>query len=179
MKNIFTAVVCLIIAVCIITCKKNTTTSPPPSATCTTCNFDTAIAHLPDTTGMYYYLPNAFTPYGTLGLNAVFGLIYNNLNADSSKLTIWDLDGNGVFSGPITQTWNGNNLNGVACAPGNYPVYVRIWTKTGKVTELCTCVTILAYKGTCIPTNGVTYYFADQLDTTAGFTKPTKEDLCP
>ncbi len=178
MKRIVFGLVCVLIAVCVITCTKSTTKSANPPATCTVCLAgDTALAHVIDTSGLYYFLPTAFTPNSD-GINDVFYLIYDKLNVDSSSITIWDMSGKGVFKGPITQGWDGRDLNGNKCPAGGYPVYVKIWTLSGKVIDMCTCVTILTYKGNCISTNGYTYYLGDQLDITKGFVNPTTDHLC-
>ena len=169
--------VCVIFAVFIVRCAKNNSTPLKNTATCTTCSY-VPLAHGADSTGLYYYLPTAFTPNGD-GLNDVLHLFYSSeVNVDSSTLTIWDMKGNGVFTGTVNQSWDGHDLKGVLCAPGHYPLYLKIRTTWGATITGCGCVTILTYKGNCIYTGGVTYYYPDQLDT-AGFVNPTYDHLCP
>jgi gliding motility-associated-like protein len=176
MKYLIIPVICVIIAVGIITCKKSSE-STPPAAPCPTCNFN-SIEHTKDGTGLYYFLPTAFTPNGD-GINDVFGVISSGLNADSSRISIWNLSGKGVYLGNINHTWNGNDLSGNKCPAGKYTVNVRIWVGSTEVVNTCTCVSILTYKGTCIYTGGYAYKLPDQLDPAMGFVNTTNENLCP
>jgi len=179
MKQTVTISVVLIALVLFITrCAKNSSAPNKNLATCSTCNGIT-IQHLPDTSGLWFYLPTAFTPNKD-GINDDFQLIYNSqVNVDSSTITIWDKNGNGVFEGTINQVWNGNDLKGNLCAAGHYPLYMKLRTQSGQTIDSCGCVTILTFQGACIYTGGVTYYFGDQVDTSTGFTLLTRDHLCP
>lgn len=177
MKQTVTIAICIIAAVCIIRCTKSNDNTTKNLATCTTCSV-APITHSTDSTGLRYYLPTAFTPNGD-GINDLFRLLfYTNLNVDSSTLTIWDIKGNGVFTGTINQPWDGHDLKGNLCAAGHYPLYLKLRTASGATIATCGCVTILTYKGNCIYTGGITYDLADEADT-SGFVYPTNDHLCP
>jgi gliding motility-associated-like protein len=156
-------------------CKKK----PENNATCTSCS-STPVTHPLDSSGVLYFVPTAFTPNGD-GENEVFWIVYKNLDTNSSKVTIWDINGTEVFAGKITQRWGGKDLNGVKCPAGQYSVYLEFKTLSGATINTCTCVNILTYTNGCIKTNGVTYYFVDQVNTATpdGFVYPTNETLCP
>jgi gliding motility-associated-like protein len=180
MKQTVIISLCIIAAVFIARCKKSDSAPVQNLATCTTCS-NTLLEQTPDTlTGAWYYLPTAFTPNGD-GLNDVFQLYYSRdkFNVDSSTITIWDLNGNGVFKGNINERWDGKDLKGVRSPTGHYPLYLKLRTTAGVQITACGCVSILAYKGTCIFTGGVRYYLPDELDTARGFTYPTYDHLCP
>jgi gliding motility-associated-like protein len=179
MKQTLILSVCILLAFTVVRCKKNTTTPAKNLATCTTCPSE-PVAHTPDSdTGLFYYLPTAFTPNGD-GINDVFSMAYNDkVNVDSSTITIWDMKGNGVFIGTVNQRWAGLDLKGVKCAAGHYPFYLKLRTTSGQTITSCGCVTILVYKGTCIATSGYTYYLPDQLDLQQGFIYGTQDHLCP
>ena len=176
MKQTIVLTLCIIASLGIIRCTKNTTTPTKSTAKCTTCSL-TPIEHHTDSTGLFYYLPTAFTPNGD-GINDVFRLFYSSqVNIDSSKITIWDMNGNGVFVNNVNQSWTGFDTRGNKCAPGKYPLYLQIRTMAGDEIDVCGCVTILTYKGSCIWTGGNTYYYPDQLDT-SGFAFPTNDNIC-
>ncbi len=156
-------------------CKKSAT-KDNNTATCTTCS-STPLTHTADSSDTYYYLPTAFTPNGD-GINDVFSLFFHGLDTANSTITIWNLSGTKVFAGKITQRWEGTDLAGGKCGAGEYPVYLDLKTSAGITVTTCACVNILAYSGSCIKTNGITYYFPDQLDT-AGFVFTTNDVLCP
>lgn len=177
MKRFLPAAFALFVCVVLTQCAKKSSTPVKNTATCTYCN-GYLFSHASDSTGLYYFLPTAFTPNGD-GINDVLRMVYSSkIVVDSSTLTIWDMNGNGVFTNTINQGWDGHDLKGNLCPAGHYPLYLHLKTVSGAVIENCGCVTILAYKGTCIYTGGVTYYFDDELDT-AGFVFPTNENLCP
>jgi len=176
MKRLIAIFLCVVFAVCAFNCKKKKSTAVN-TAYCTTCN-TTLVSYKMDTDSVCYYLPTAFTPNGD-GINDVFYLLYNNLVVDSSTLTIWDMSGDEVFTGNIGTRWDGYNMSGVKCAAGNYPVHVNLRTNKGATFNTCACVTILQYSGNCIKTNGVTYYFPDQLNIDSGFIYTTNDVLCP
>ncbi len=175
MNRFILVVICSIILGGIITCKKKNSSAPVPL--CTTCS-TALVAHKADSTGLYYFLPTAFTPNGD-GINDLFRVEYSGLNIDSSSLTIWDAKGKGVYTGGITQSWNGVDFSGNKCPAGKYNVYMKLKTTSGQSVTACTCITILAFNGSCIDTKRVTYYFEDQLDPANGFVYPTNETLCP
>ena len=161
-----------------VRCAKNSSTPAKNLATCTSCNGDSVLMQKPDTTDLWYYLPTAFTPNGD-GITDIFRLVYSSrVNADSSTITIWDKNGNGVFEGSVNQVWNGHDTKGNLCAAGHYPLYLKIMTTSGVWKEQCGCVSILTYQGNCIYTGGVTYYYPDEIDTT-GFDLPTHDNICP
>ena len=177
MKQAIIISICIVAVVSIVRCTKNNSTPAKNLATCTTCTY-VPIEHTPDSTGLYYYLPTAFTPNGD-GINDMLRLFYSSeVNVDSSTLTIWDMNGNGVFTGTINQSWNGYDLKGNLCAAGHYPLYLKLRLLSGATVATCGCVTILTYKGNCIYTGGVTYYYGDELDS-AGFVNPTSDHICP
>jgi len=176
MKHLIIAISGVIILSFLFTCKKNSSGSKP-APLCTSCSV-AVVAHKTDSTGLYYFLPTAFTPNGS-GINNVYGLIYDSLNTKSSTLTIWNASGEGVYTGDITQSWDGNDLTGTKCPAGQYYVSMKLVTLKGQTITACTCVTILEYRGNCIYTGGITYYFADQLIPDSGFVSPTQEPLCP
>ncbi len=178
MKRIFLIVTVCILALIINRCKKpDTTSTPVNTAVCTTCPTE-PLVHKPDAAGVFYYVPTAFTPNGD-GMNDVFQVSYDKLNTDSSVITIWDMQGTMVFTGKITQRWEGVDLKGAKCPAGQYPVNVKLMDINGTVVNTCTCVTLLKYSGSCIPTGGTTYYFPDQIDVTTGFSFATNDKLCP
>ena len=177
MKQTLFISVCIIAVACMFRCSKNNNTPAKNLATCTSCNKIT-LQETPDSTGRWYFLPTAFTPNGD-GVNDDFRLFYNNkFNVDSSTITIWDINGNGVYEGTINEVWNGKDLKGNLCAAGHYPLYLKLRTTSGLQINQCGCVSILTYKGNCIYTAGVKYYMADQLDTATGFTYATYDHLC-
>ncbi len=162
-----------------IRCAKPSSTPVKNLATCTSCNGDTTIYQKPDSTDLWYYLPSAFTPNND-GINDVFKLVYSKrVNEDSSTITIWDKNGNGVFEGTVNQVWKGKDTKGNLCPAGHYPLYLKIMTSTGVWKNQCGCVTILTYKGNCIYTGGVAYSYFDQIDTANGFTNTTYDHICP
>jgi flagellar hook assembly protein FlgD len=175
MKHLIVGIGCVIILSCIVTCKKNTSSKPAPL--CSTCSV-AVVAHTTDSTGLYYFLPTGFTPDGS-GIDNVYGLIYDSLNTVSSTLTIWNASGEGVYTGDITQSWDGTDQTGTKCPAGVYYVSMKLVTLKGQTITACTCVTILQYTGNCINTGGVTFYFADQLVPDSGFVDPTQERICP
>jgi gliding motility-associated-like protein len=176
MKRLLVIAVCVLTGFCAIKCKKST---PKNNATCTTCS-GKPVAHDSDSAGVYYFMPTAFTPNGD-GINDVYRVVYKNLDTNSSMITIWDITGTEVFTGKITQRWEGFDLKGNKCLSGQYPVYAALKTLSGTAITMCTCVSLLVYTGSCIKTNGVTYYFPDQLNTLSGngFSFATNETLCP
>lgn len=176
MKRILPCLMCIMVAFALVDCKKSST-NRPNNAYCTTCS-DTLISHIPDADSVFYYLPTAFTPNGD-GINDVVNLYYNNLVADSSSLTVWDLSGNEVFSDNIKGRWEGIEKNGAKCAAGSYPVRLKLRTIKGATVDVCACVTLLTYSGSCIKTNGKTFYFPDQINISSGFTFATNDKLCP
>ncbi len=167
---------CLIALVALLRCSPHNST-PPNNATCKTCG-TAPVAYLADTDGMFYFMPTAFTPNGD-GINDVFSVIYNKLDTDSSVITIWNTAGTEVFTGKLTKRWEGRDLAGKVCAAGQYPVYLDLRTSAGQKVQLCACVHLLKYSGSCIATDGITYYFPDQLDFASGFVYATQEQLCP
>jgi hypothetical protein len=114
-------------------------------------------------------------------VNDVLPFYYSShVQVDSSVITIWDKNGNGVFKGTINQHWDGHDLHGTLCAAGHYPFYLQLMTKAGARISQCGCVSILAYKGSCIYTGGIQYALPDEMvDTTTGFTGVTYDHLCP
>lgn len=179
MKQTLILILSIISLVCIFRCTKNSSNPIKNIATCTT-STTKPIVHTPDTlTGLWYYLASAFTPNGD-GINDELRLYYNNrLNVDSSTITIWDMNGNGVFEGTINEKWNGKDLKGVLCPAGHYPLYLKLRTTAGQQINTCGCVTILNYKGNCIYTGGYAYAVPDELDTATGYTLATLDHLCP
>jgi gliding motility-associated-like protein len=175
MKRLIAFVLFTAFVVFAFNCKKNKSTTN--TAYCKTCS-TTLISYKIDTDSVYYFLPTAFTPNGD-GINDIFSLVFHNLVVDSSTLTIWDMSGNEVFSGNIGTRWDGRNLSGNKCAAGNYLVHVYLRTNKGVIFSTCACVTILQYTGNCIKTNGITYYFPDQLNIDSGFVFHTNDVLCP
>ena len=176
MKYLLTIIICAFIVSGMATCTKSGSGSKP-APLCSTCSV-AVVAHKTDSTGLYYFLPTAFTPNGD-GINDVYRVIADSMNTALSTLTIWDASGNGVYTGDLTQSWDGNDLTGTKCPTGLYNVSMKLVTLKGQAITACTCVTILANKGTCIYTGGITYYFADQLIPASGFVSPTSENLCP
>jgi hypothetical protein len=174
MKRIFLLSLVLLTALITWNCKKHNTNN----ALCTTCS-EAKISHMADAAdSTTYFVPNAFTPDGD-GRNEVYYLTYANLVVDSSTLTIWDMTGKELYSKTINNKWDAKDMSGNRVGAGNYPVHVKLKTVGGTTLEFCTCVTILQYTGNCIKTNGITYYFPDQVDPTNGFAWPTTETLCP
>jgi len=176
MKHFISTVVCLVILSCVITCQKSTNNNKPVPL-CTTCSV-AVVAHKTDSTGLYYFLPTAFTPNGD-GKNDVYRVIYASLNAAASSLTIWSASGDGVYTGDLTQSWDGKDLSGNKCPAGLYNVSAKLITTSGQTITACTCVTVLQFTGNCIYTGGITYYFSDQVVPASGFVNPTQEILCP
>jgi len=176
MNRLIIVIIAIIILGSAVTCSKsNNSTKPTPL--CTTCSV-AVVAHKTDSTGFYYFLPTAFTPNGD-GINDVYRVIYDSLDAGASILTIWNASSQGVYAGDLTQSWNGTDLNGNKCAAGKYYVSMKLVTLKGQTIAACTCVTILQFKGSCIYTGGITYYFGDEVDPVNGFAYPTNENLCP
>ena len=174
MKRLFVLAL-ILLSLGMIMCKKSATKNNN-TVICTTCS-GTPVAHTPDFSDTYYYLPTAFTPNGD-GLNDVFKLFFKGLDTLASTITVWNLSGTKVFDGKLTTRWDGIDLSGARCAAGKYPVYLDLKTYAGITVTVCACVNILSYTGNCLKTNGTPYYFPDQLDTT-GFVFPTNEILCP
>jgi len=178
MKRTVILSLCIVALACVVRCAKSSSNPIKNLATCTTCPVD-PLEQTPDTANLWYYIPTAFTPNGD-GVNDVLRFWYSSrVEADSSVITIWDKNGNGVFKGNINQIWDGRDLHGSLCAAGHYPLYMQLMTKTGVHINQCGCVSVLAYKGTCIYTGGIHYVLPDELDTATGFTYPTYDHLCP
>lgn len=167
----------VIISMVALACKKNDSKNTNNNTICPKCS-STLIFHPTDSDSLFYYVPTAFTPNGD-GINDVFMIYATGLVTDSSTQTIWDMNGNEVFSGTIAQRWDGRDKNGHACPAGQYPVSLHLLTAKNYVTQTCACVTILKYSGSCINTNHVTYYFPDQVNMVGGSLYPTNDKICP
>ena len=176
MKRLLIIACCLTVLAGLTLCKKP---KKQNNATCKTCT-TTVVSQTGDSSSLFYYLPTAFTPNGDL-INDRFYLYFHGLDTNASTLTVWYLNGTEVFTGRITQHWDGKDLNGKLCAAGQYPVYLQLKTLAGATVNTCACVTILTYTGGCIKTNGITYYFPDQASPVfgTGFVFTTNEQLCP
>lgn len=153
------------------------TVPSPNNALCKICSNHTAVTHTPDSAGSYFYLPTAFTPDGD-GLNDRFGLWGSNIDTAATSITVFKLSGEVVFTGNGNAKWDGFDTHGNKCGAAQYPVYLSVRTNGGKTETGCTCVTLLVPSGGCVKTNGITYFFPDQIDS-AGFSFVTMQPLCP
>ena len=161
----------------ILACKKkeenqNQTTTGP----CRTCVQN--LVSNKESDSVFFYIPTAFTPNGD-GKNDLYRPVSKGIKDGSLQITIYDGNGNLIhtITNPL-QGWAATDSKGKILSSGNYPVSISYETITGKKTEDCTCVAILAYQGNCIPTNGMQYYFEDQLGIGNGFIYQTSENLC-
>mgnify|MGYP003337223413 CR=1 FL=1 len=172
----FLAILALVVFVIGCLPKKGTVTAFP----CSSCDTN-VVVHLPDTNSVRYYLPTAFTPNGD-GINDVFWIFQTGLDPDSCRMTIYDRNGKTVFSNTITHAWDGSDMGGAICAAGKYPVALHLNYVSGATRinmDICACVTILKYSGSCINTGGITYHFPDQIALDSGFVFPTMDQICP
>jgi gliding motility-associated-like protein len=180
MKRLIFSIMCIAIVVFAFNCKKKPgiTVQLPYCSTCDTF----VVAHAADTDSVSYFLPTAFTPNGD-GRNDVFALTYRNLDTANSTMTIWDAANKVVFISDIggfpRQGWDGVDQNGNKCVAGNYRVLLQLKTKKDTAINICACVTLLQYTGSCLKTNGVNYHFIDQINPSLGFIYPTTETICP
>ncbi len=181
MNRLISILVLAVFTVIAFGCKKKSPATVN-TAYCTTCTA-TPLVHTVDTDSVFYFLPTAFTPNGD-GINDIFFLLYNNLVVDSSSISIWDINGREVFSKNIgasarTSGWDGTDMSGKKCGAGEYPVHVKLLTNKGTVVNVCACVNLLQYSGSCLNTKGITYYFPDQVNIDSGYVNQTNEQICP
>jgi len=148
-----------------------------PAAPCAAC-YDAIVGYPRDSDGVYFYYPNAFTPNGD-GKNDLLYMMYDQVDTANSSISIWDANGVRVFSGRISQSWDGRDSSGGVCAPGKYPVQIKLRTIPGKIYELCACANLVSYTGGCIATQGKTYVFGDQVNPDSAYIYDTGERLCP
>ena len=178
MNRVVIVFLCVIVLLAAANCKKSTTKN---SAICTGATGG-CITHPLDADSVMYFVPTAFTPNGD-GLNDIFRVTFHNLVADSSTITIWDLNGKEVYAGYVSTNnhangWDGTDFSGNKCPAGLYPVYVQLLTNKGIIVNECTSVTLLQYTGKCIKGNAAAYKFEDQINVDSGFVYQTNDVFC-
>ncbi len=168
----------LLVCVVIAACKRDKQPGAPVNVVpCAAC-YDAIVGYLRDTNGAYFYYPNAFTPNGD-GKNDRLYMIYNGVDTAYGSITIWHASGRRVFAGGISQPWDGRDSTGAVCEPGKYPAQIKLRMLTGKIYEICACVNVLSYTGSCIVTHGNIYAFGDQVNPDSAYVYNTGESLCP
>lgn len=97
---------------------------------------------LPDN-GLYFYIPNAFTPNGD-GENDEFGIKGQNIDFSHFSMQIYNRYGQLVFATNVPgDTWNGKDGNGKESPLGIYVCVVKLRTLYGEEKEYIQTITLL------------------------------------